>query len=431
LEGKAFLAVALIIVVGVAGAWYSGYLERVSPKPGATAYAQKEMKKLTSHVIVSLRGRPKPVAQEVWTTSKARTLSVKYNFDVRWQIPTFGMISGTIPSQNLPAVLRLDWVKSVSKDWLTKLPSAEAEEGLKGLSIDEVKERVGFGELWRRTSRGGGTTVCVVDSGRPDPKAVKVAESYTVLGDNKDRFGHSTAVCWIYSKLAPEARIVTYKALGPRGVGRISDVLKALERIADLPKGERPDLVNLSLGVPPALVSPLSMAADTLDSRFNVSVVCAVGNAGPSAPSVMQPATGSETVGVGALNAKGRVATFSSRGRSVDTATYGVVYAYWGGEGIEKVKGSSIAAPIWGSAYLDWLGAKKGSNIDERRVAALSSVDIGEPGFDAKSGHGRLSATKLAGTEPVLERPWYVKYAPLLALAVVVTIAVALLLRLR
>ena len=64
-------------------------------------------------------------------------------------------------------------------------------------------------------------------------------------------------------------------------------------------------------------------------------------------------------------------------------------------------------------------------------MAALGSVDIEKPGFDVKSGHGRLSAAKLAGTEPVLERPWYVKYAPLLALAVVVTIAVAFLLRLR
>jgi len=273
--------------------------------------------------------------------------------------------------------------------------------------------------------------VAVVDSGKPSPEVVEVAESYTVLEDKKDRYGHSAAVCWVYSKLAPEAEIITYKALGAKGLGRISDVIKALERIANLPEGEKPDLVNLSLGVPPAVVSPLSIAADTLDSRFNVPVICAAGNAGPASPSVMQPATGSETVCVGALNAKGEVATFSSRGRSVDTTTFGVVYSYWGGEGIEKVVGTSIASPIWGAAYLDWLGGIKGSNIDDRRMAALSSTDIGPEGWDPASGYGKLSGERLAGTSPVLEKPWYQKYAPMFALVVLFVLLVAWLIRRR
>ena len=241
------------------------------------------MGKPVSHIIVTLRGRPKTMAQEVWTASKARALTVNYNLDVRWEIPTFSMISGTIPSRNVPAVSRLDWVKAVSKDRLAEL-SEPQEKGLKGLTLDQVRERVGFRELWRKRGKGEGVRVAVVDSGKPSPEVVEVARSYTVLKDRKDRYGHSTAVCWVYSKLAPEAEIITYKALGAKGLGRISDVIKALERIANLPENKKPDLVNLSLGVPPAIVSPLSIAADALDSRFNVPVVCAAGNAGPSAP---------------------------------------------------------------------------------------------------------------------------------------------------
>jgi len=424
------IALALTIIVAVAGAWLTGYAEKKLPKPGITSFARKQMGRPTSHVIISLRGRPKTMAQEVWTASKARVLTVNYNLDVRWEIPTFSMISGKIPSRNVPAVSRLDWVKAVSKDWLAEL-SAPREKGLKGLTLDEVGERVGFDELWRKRGRGEGMRVAVVDSGKPSPEVVEVAESYTVLEDKKDRYGHSAAVCWVYSKLAPEAEIVTYKALGARGLGRISDVIKALERIANLPEGEKPDLVNLSLGVPPAVVSPLSIAADTLDSRFEIPVICAAGNAGPASPSVMQPATGSETVCVGALNAKGEVATFSSRGRAVDTATYGVVYSYWGGEGIEKVVGTSIASPIWGAAYLDWLSGIKGSNIDDRRMAALSSVDIGPEGWDPASGYGKLSGERLAGTSPVLEKPWYQKYAPMFALVVLFVLLVAWLIRRR
>jgi len=863
------LFLALITLVAVAGAWLTGYAEKRLPKPGVTSFARKQMEKPLSHVIVTLRGRPKTVAQDVWTASRARTLTVNYNLDVRWQIPTFSMISGTIPSRNVPAVSRLDWVEAVSKDWLAELSGPQLGKGLRGLTLDEVRERAGFRELWEKRGKGEGMRVAVVDSGKPSPGVLKVAKAYTVLGDKMDRYGHSciqsdayvytsrgleridrlyerinakertkpdgsfykpvkenvwtigfgvggnltepeqeivdtirekgeisvrdlkdsvdvealgtylgilsrkqviertndgwrltdigtaycdmekgvrrtrvkavhkipyhgkaikveagtgtwittpwhpflvkdrrhgtvryvkaknlnpdqsnyflvqpresisltdehlneniayliglylaegnawrkkyttyskfnlhseeldkilsfikkaglnawksedkrgnggyvettgitdylknygiiddnslekkippelsrkpkdvlfpliagiidgdgsfdsnrprvrirtssrkfakqltnlltamgfdariteettrertvkgrtikggkptwlvsvighpylrlcrkigpylklkepkvgeagykheglwiknveevdydgylydlttgtnnylagkkgmtfihnTAVCWVYSKLAPEAEIVTYKALGARGLGRISDVLKALERIANLPEGEKPDLINLSLGVPPAIVSPLSIAADTLDSRFNIPVVCAAGNAGPASPSVMQPATGSETVCIGALNAKGEVATFSSRGRAVDTATYGVVYSYWGGEGIRKVVGTSIASPIWGAAYLDWLSGIRGSNIDDRRMAALSSVDIGPEGWDPASGYGKLSGGRLAGTSPVLEAPIYVRYAPLFALVIFFVLIVAFLIRRR
>jgi len=428
-KGTAF-ALLLTIIVAIAGAWLTGYAEKRLPKPGVTSFAKKQMEKPVSHVIVTLRGRPKTMAQEVWTASKARALTVNYNLDVRWEIPTFSMISGTIPSRNIPAVLKLDWVKAVSKDWLAELSEPE-EKGLRGLTLDEVKERVGFGELWKKRGKGEGMRVAVVDSGRPSPEVVEVADSYTVLEDKKDRYGHSSAVCWVYSKLAPEAEIVTFKALGARGLGRISDVIKALERIANLPENEKPDLVNLSLGVPPAIVSPLAIAADTLDSRFNVPVVCAAGNAGPASPSVMQPATGAETVAVGALNAEGKVATFSSRGRAVDTATFGVVYSYWGGEGIEKITGTSIATPIFGAAYLDWLSGIKGSNIDDRRMAALSSVDIGPEGWDPASGYGRFDAGRLAGTSPVIEAPIYVRWAPAFALVVFFVLIVALLVRRR
>jgi len=431
MERKTALALILITLVAIAGAWLTGYAEKRLPKPGLTSFARKQMERPTSHVIISLRGRPKTVAQEVWTASKARALTVNYNLDVRWEIPTFSMISGKIPSRNVPSVSRLDWVEGVSKDWLAKLPSPQDEKGLKGLTLDEVEGRVGFDELWRKRGKGENMRVMVVDSGKPSPGVLKVAESYTVLGDERDRYGHSSAVCWVYSKLAPEAEITTFKALGAMGTGRISDVLKALERIANLPENEKPDLVNLSLGVPPAIVSPLSIAADTLDSQFNIPVACAAGNAGPATPSVMQPATGSETVCVGALNAEGKVATFSSRGRAIDTATYGVVYSYWGGEGIEKVTGTSIATPIWGAAYLDWLGGVKGSNIDDRRMAALSSMDIGPRGFDVKSGHGRFDAKRLAGTSPVLEKPFIVRYAPLFALVFFLCLVIAVLITRR
>lgn len=416
---------ALIIIGGIM--WLAICGLPVVFKPGVSAYARAEAEEVPiSHVIVVFQGRPIAQSTGAFVQSQVRTLS-EYGFETRWMIPTFSMASGEIPSRNVLTISELEKVWGIARDWPTQLPLAPGPQALGSLNLETVREAVGFDVLWEEKSMGENTLVAVVDSGRPDPSVLKVSRSYTLLDDDVDRFGHSTAVCWIYSKLAPNAEIMTVKALGAEGRGRISDVIKALELIANLPEDERPDLVNLSLGIPPTLISPISIAANMLESHFDIPIVAAAGNLGPAESTVMSPGTARETITVGGLGADGTVATFSSRGKQVDLSTYASIISMWGF--VETgVTGTSVATPVVGSALLDYYGGLKKEgvstrNLDEREILKQAVVDAGDPGFDSKYGYGVLDANALGGVDPVFELPWWQSY---LTLALVVVNAVGL-----
>jgi serine protease AprX len=197
---------------------------------------------------------------------------------------------------------------------------------------------------------GHGLTVAVIDSGvhpHDDLPAHRIRKFVDFVNGREtpyDDFGHGTHVAGIlagngarssslddpYIGIAPGADVVALKVLDAEGVGKTSDVIAALEWVAQHHLEYNIRVVNLSLGHPvyePAATDPLVQAAEALVAR-GIVVVASAGNLGidptdnlPGNGGVTSPANGSRIIAVGAVDDKGTyarsddvVADYSSRG---------------------------------------------------------------------------------------------------------------------
>lgn len=213
--------------------------------------------------------------------------------------------------------------------------------------------------------------------------------------------------------VAPGAQVVVAKALDDDGVGTGSDLLAAAEWISD-PDG------NPATADQPQVVNNSWSAADANDPWFRELIltwrhlgivpVFAAGNSGPDG-TVGSPAGYPEAIAVGAVDAGGTIADFSSRGpvtwqnrdglgpaagtviRKPDIVAPGVdiLSALPGGYG--SISGTSMAAPhVAGVAALlkQWNPSAGADQI----AAALrdSATDLGPAGPDNVYGAGRIDA---------------------------------------
>jgi serine protease AprX len=190
----------------------------------------------------------------------------------------------------------------------------------------------------------------VIDSGvqpHPDLPASRIRKFVDFVNGRwypYDDFGHGTHVAGIaagsglssalledpYVGAAPEVDIVALKVLDGQGAGKTSDVIAALEWVAQNHVTYNIRIVNLSLGHPvyePASTDPLVRAAEALVAR-GIVVVASAGNLGvdpidgePGSGGVTSPANGARIIGVGAIDNQGTgvrsddvVAEYSSRG---------------------------------------------------------------------------------------------------------------------
>ncbi|WP_425828528.1 S8 family serine peptidase [Streptomyces fractus] len=96
--------------------------------------------------------------------------------------------------------------------------------------------------------------------------------------------------------VAPGASVYAYRALGPYGSGRTSDILAAMDRAAD----DGMDVVNMSLGA--AVNEPLSPQALAADNMVldGITMVIAAGNSGPDAQTLGTPGAAALPLTVGA-----------------------------------------------------------------------------------------------------------------------------------
>lgn len=146
---------------------------------------------------------------------------------------------------------------------------------------------------------------------------------------------------------------------------------------------ERVAVINISLVGPDNPV--LARAVQAMIARGHV-LVSAAGNDGPAAPPLF-PAAYPGVIGVGAVDARGRVLPESASGKQVAFCALGVV-----GSGRDTLRGSSFAAPIVARKAMQSLDAPRPdaaaqalqSLIGEARP--LDSTDHGQ-----RCGHGLLS----------------------------------------
>lgn len=188
---------------------------------------------------------------------------------------------------------------------------AQAEEGVKIIGGEEIR---GLFDKNNRRLTGKGVTVGVIDTGvdythpdlkrnyaggrdlvdnDADPMETKILGRATVHGT------HVAGIIAANGKLkgvAPDAKILAYRALGPGGGGTTENVLAAIEQAIK----DKVDIMNLSLGNDingPDL--PISLALNRAVDK-GIVAIAASGNSGPNVWTVGSPGTASKAISVGA-----------------------------------------------------------------------------------------------------------------------------------
>ena len=197
--------------------------------------------------------------------------------------------------------------------------------------------RVGAEKAWER-SRGKGVTVAVIDTGvaaENDERCYQASDftettftrGYDFVHDDDhpyDDHGHGTHVAGTVAEstnngrgvagLAFEATVMPLKVLTASGTGTSVDIADAIRYAAD----HGAQVINMSLGGP--LPDPIMRLACRYAQKKGVLIVCAAGN---SRGSVGYPAGFPECMAVSAIDPRGELAWYSSRGRQVAIAAPG------------------------------------------------------------------------------------------------------------
>ena len=291
---------------------------------------------------------------------------------------------------------------------------------------------VGAPAAWPLTT-GFGTTVAVIDSGvskGPDLACHTFVDEYDALigtsgvGAADDWFGHGTHVAGTIAQctnngigvagLAYDTRLMPIKALGPSG-GPAAAVADGIVWATD----HGADVINLSLGWPcsgtwdeqPDCIQPVVSAAIEYAAAHDVVMVAASGNEGFCLPTfgwVAFPANHPEVIGVGATDALDGRPGYSDCGPDLSlVAPGGDMRADANGDGnpdgilqesfdttgfgLFWMDGTSSAAPhVAGAAAMLRAAAPHVPAVGIRAALEATAADLGEPGFDAVFGAGRL-----------------------------------------
>lgn len=221
--------------------------------------------------------------------------------------------------------------------------------------------------------------------------------------------------------VAPSVRILDIKAMDCQGNGSDDVIALGIRKAVDL--GVR--VLNMSIGgEEPA---PVLAEAMTYGQIRGVLFVVAAGN-GSGVP-VYYPAAYAGVLAVGALDPRGRRASYSNIGPELgvmapgggqNQASEGILstlptYAHvlslgqtqssWPGHG--RVSGTSQASPLVAGLAALILSQEPDLSPDQVRLRILaSSADMGSSGFDHETGWGRVDALAALGMrQPSGDRP--------------------------
>ena len=268
---------------------------------------------------------------------------------------------------------------------------------------------------WRET-QGAGVRVALLDTGLEHTHAdllgaVDDLRDFTGSSSGTlDRVGHGTHTAGIVGArrndrgvvgVAPECRLLIGKVLGDDGSGADDSVAAGIDWAVQ----SGADVISMSLGSPTP--SPAIAAAVARAVAAGKFLICAAGNDGQS-NSVNYPARFDDTVAVGAVDRKGRIAEFSSRGPEVDVCAPGedILSTYLGG-GYARLSGTSMAAPFVSGVVALLLAKHKqagGSTLVETPSQLIehlqrTATDAGPTGRDPGYGFGLIDPARLLADE--------------------------------
>lgn len=277
---------------------------------------------------------------------------------------------------------------------------------------------------------GTGVTVAVLDTGvdstHPDLlSSVSSGKSFVsgITSFNDDN-GHGTFVSGLITSdglgdnpslgSAPDAEIWAGKVLDSNGSGYLSDIVAAINYIADPANNLDVDVISMSLGTGPPYtykgkncdrVYPAMTNAIKNAIAKDITVIAAAGNSGNSG--VGLPGCITNVITVGAIDFANSPAWFSSEGRSVDVVALGVsdysTVATIAGGGYGYGSGTSFSTPIVAGVIA--LIIQDDSTLSPKQIQEAlrnTAVDIGGDGFDRKTGYGLVDAVAAInyGTAP-------------------------------
>lgn len=220
----------------------------------------------------------------------------------------------------------------------------------------------------------------------------------------EDKIGHGTRIASLIAGTetergtiegtAPEASVVplVYQSLYPSGVTKNGGVELLAQAIVTAIDDYGCRVLCISSGIN----TDEEILRDAVEyaEKKEVIVVAAVGNDNERNPEkIYYPAAYETVIGIGALDENNKIAEFSQR-HGVFAAVRGENVRALSLDGtLKKFSGTSYAAACAAGISASLLSEAPDSTPEEiRRSVALSAEDLGEPGYDADYGWGKINA---------------------------------------
>jgi serine protease AprX len=297
--------------------------------------------------------------------------------------------------------------------------------------INKASKTIGIDKISSLPLTGKGVTVALIDTGVAMHKDLTYP-SNRIVGfkdfiKNKQRpyddNGHGTHISGLvasngisskgkYKGVAPEAYILSVKALDNEGNGKVSDILSSIQWVIQTRNTFNTKILNLSLGTAAQYserFDPLVKAANKA-IESGLIVVTAVGNNGPSQKSILSPSTSRHVISVGACDDRSeadgnnfKIPTFSSRGptrdriKKPDLLAPGVDIVSLSNTdfmGYASLTGTSMSAPIVSGVVALMLQENPSlTHFEVKKRLIESCIRIGVSQFE--EGAGVLSLNKL------------------------------------
>jgi len=256
--------------------------------------------------------------------------------------------------------------------------------------------------VWKR-SLGDRVRIGVIDTGvdflHPDltpslARGINLINPRTLPYDDN---GHGTHVAGTIAAagshgmtgIAPHAELLPVKAFDHRGTAYVSDIVKAIDWCVQ----QGVDIINMSFGMKHRSESMLEAVRNA--RRCGVVIVASSGNDGRRG-FIDYPARFPQTISVGAIDGKGRIAPFSNRGQRIDVYAPGEnVLSTWPKGRYYEMNGTSMAtAHVTGILALV-KSARPGLTPRQlKRIVAAAQVPL--PGLRTKKTRypGRIDAVR-------------------------------------
>jgi subtilisin len=278
-------------------------------------------------------------------------------------------------------------------------------------------KHIGAGDLHADGNKGAGVTVAVIDSGidynHPE-LAGNYLGGYDFVNDDSDPYddnSHGTHVAGTIAAaddgsgvvgVAPAAKLIALKVLDASGSGSFSDVVAALDWLAEY-KEDHPGtyVTNHSYGsnLDPGVTVFMAFAEAYAAGILHVAAAGNGGNCAGKGAGIGFPAWYESVIAVTATDSTDARACFSSVGPDAELSAPGVsILSTVPGGGYASFSGTSMASPhVAGAAALVMSGgigdanANGRINDDVRTALAATAVDLGVAGRDTWYGFGLVN----------------------------------------